>query len=274
MLLNEVLPHPAETPYIGSAGATSAAKARCPTCDFQKLSFCSALSGNDGERPVRATHETIAGRRNIYRAGKPNEGVQVVCDGWAVRFIQLPSGRHQILSVIMPGDLISPAVVFERQFSFSVQAVTRVHFCTFPFAEVRARLRDNPALFDLWIQLTAAAHRDADRRLVDLGQRTAQERIAGLLVHVMLRSQEHGEVHDDEFPLPMNQQQIADFTGLTPVHTCRVLSALRKTRLRRRPRRRQSHQPRRAGADRDALERDCLRSNRLSLRILIEPDLF
>jgi hypothetical protein len=55
MLLNEVLPHPAETPYIGSADATSAAKARCPTRDFQKLSFCSVLSGNDGERPVRAT---------------------------------------------------------------------------------------------------------------------------------------------------------------------------------------------------------------------------
>ena len=228
MLLNDVLPRPAETPYIGSAGVTSAAKARCPTCDFQKLSFCSALSGNDGQRSVRATYKTIAARHNIYRAGEPNEGVQVVCDGWAVRFIQLPSGRRQILSVIMPGDLISPAAVFERQFSFSVQAVTRVHFCTFPFAEVRVRLRDNPALFDLWIELAAAAHRDADRRLVDLGQRTAQERIAGLLVQVMLRAQEHGEVHD-EFSFPMSQQQIADFTGLTPVHTCRVLSALRKT---------------------------------------------
>jgi CRP/FNR family transcriptional regulator, anaerobic regulatory protein len=229
MLLSEVLPRPAEIPYIGAAGANSAAKALCPTCDFQKPSFCHALSGNDGQRPVRATHKTIAARHNIYRAGEPNEGVQVVCDGWAVRFIQLPSGRRQILSVIMPGDLISPAGVFERQFSFSVQAVTGVHFCTFPFAEVRERLRDNPVLFDLWIRLAAAAHRDADRRLVDLGQRTAQERIAGLLVYVMLRSQERGEVHDDEFSFPMSQQQIADFTGLTPVHTCRVLSALRKT---------------------------------------------
>lgn len=229
MLLSEVLPRPAETSYIGSADATSAAKGRCPTCDFPKLGFCGALSGADGQQPIPATHKTVAARQNIYRAGEPNEGVQAICDGWAVRFIQLPSGRRQILSVIMPGDLISPAGIFERQFSFSVQAVTGVHFCTFPFAQVRARLHDNPALFDLWIRLAAAAHRDADRRLVDLGQRTAQERIAGFLVHVMLRAQERGEVHDDEFRLPMSQQQIADFTGLTPVHTCRVLSALRKT---------------------------------------------
>jgi CRP/FNR family transcriptional regulator, anaerobic regulatory protein len=229
MSLSEGLPRPAATPYIGVAGANASAKPLCPTCDFQKPSFRGALFGDDGRRPVQAVHKTIAARHNIYRAGELNEGVQIVCDGWAVRFIQLPSGKRQILSMIMPGDLISPVGVFEQQFTFSVQAVTGVHYCTFAFAEVRARLRDDSALFDLWVQLAAAAHRDAERRLVDLGQRTAQERIAGLLVHVMLRARERGEVHDDQFTFPMSQQQIADFTGLTPVHTCRVLSALRKT---------------------------------------------
>jgi CRP/FNR family transcriptional regulator, anaerobic regulatory protein len=140
----------------------------------------------------------------------------------------LSDGKRQILSVIMPGDLVSPSSLFERQFSFSVQAVTGVRYCIFPFAEVRARLRDNPALFDLWVSLTAAEHRETDRRLVDLGQRTAQERIASLITHVMLRSQERGDLIDGQFAFPMSQQQIADFTGLTPVHTCRVLSAMRK----------------------------------------------
>ena len=144
---------------------------------------CSAIAGA-GQAPVHApvhgVHKAIAARHNICRAGEPNEGVTVVCSGWAVRFIQLPDGKRQILSVIMPGDLISPMSLFERQFSFSVQAVTAVRTCVFPFAEVRARMRDNPALFDLWLRLTAAEHRETDRRLVDLGQRTAQERIAGL----------------------------------------------------------------------------------------------
>jgi len=44
---------------------------------------------------------------------------------------------------------------------------------------------------------------------------------------MMLRHEERGELHDDEFPFPLSQQQIADFTGLTPVHACRVLSSLR-----------------------------------------------
>ena len=74
----------------------------------------------------------------------------------------------------------------------------------------------------------AAEQRDADKRLVDLGRRTAPGRIAALIVHVMLRCEQRGELLDDEYPFPFSQRQIADFTGLTPVHTCRVLSAPRK----------------------------------------------
>ena len=244
-LLSEAsaLPRAVDAPYIGPAMppammpamVPAAAKRPCDTCRFQKRNFCGALFGNSREpvqapvhAPVHGIHKAIAARHNICRAGEPNEGVAVVCSGWAVRFIQLPDGKRQILSVIMPGDLIGPTPLFERQFSFSVQAVTGVRICVFPFADVRARLRDNPALFDLWLCLAAAEHRETDRRLVDLGQRTAQERIAGLVTHVMARSEERGDFNDDQFAFPLSQQQIADFTGLTPVHTCRVLSALRK----------------------------------------------
>ena len=201
----------------------------CNTCHFRDGNFCGALFGRTGQAlTIKAKYRETAARRNIYRAGEPNEGVLVICDGWAVRFVQLPNGKRQILSLLLPGDLASPAAILDGQLAFSVQAVTDVRYCHFPFADVHDRIRVNPSLFDVWLRLTAAEQRDADKRLVDLGQRTAQERIAALLVHVMLRCERRGELLDDEFPFPLSQQQIADFTGLTPVHTCRVLSSLRK----------------------------------------------
>jgi CRP/FNR family transcriptional regulator, anaerobic regulatory protein len=201
----------------------------CNTCHFRESNFCGALFGRNGNpMAIRSKHRQIAARQNICRAGEHTEGVLVICDGWAVRFIQLPNGKRQILSVLLPGDLVSPASILEGQSTFSIQAVTDVRYCYFPFADVRARIRDNPSLFEVWLRLMAAEQRDADKRLVDLGQRTAQERIAALLVHVMLRCEQRGELLDDEFQFPLSQQQIADFTGLTPVHTCRVLSSLRK----------------------------------------------
>jgi len=201
----------------------------CNTCHFRSLNFCGALFGRTGQPlAIGGRHRQIAARQNIYRAGEPSEGVLVICDGWAVRFIQLPNGKRQILSLLLPGDLASPTSILEGQFAFSIQALTDVRYCYFPFADVRARICDNPALFEFWMRLTAAEQRDADKRLVDLGQRTAREKIAALIAHVMLRCEQRGEVLDDEFPFPLSQQQIADFTGLTPVHTCRVLNSLRK----------------------------------------------
>lgn len=200
----------------------------CNTCHFRSSNFCGALFGGSRHPMVMSgKHRQIGARKNIYRAGEVGEGVPVICDGWAVRFVQLPNGKRQIFSVLLPGDLASPASILEGQFSFSIQAVTDVRYCYLPFAEVRAGIRENPSLFDVWLRLTAAEQRDADKRLVDLGQRTAQQRIAALIVDVMMRCEQRGELLDDEFPFPLSQQQIADFTGLTPVHTCRVLSSLR-----------------------------------------------
>jgi len=201
----------------------------CDSCRFRTSKFCEALFGRSGQpMAVRVKHREIAARQNMYRAGEPSEGALAICDGWAVRFVQLPNGKRQILSVLLPGDLVSPTSLLEGRFAFSIQALTDVRYCYFLFAEVRARIRDDPSLFDVWLRLTAAEQRDADKRLVDLGQRTAQQKIATLIVHVMLRCEQRGELRGDEVPFPLSQQQIADFTGLTPVHTNRVLSLLRK----------------------------------------------
>lgn len=216
-------------PRYTNVGRSTAARQPCDSCRFQKLNFCGALMRDSARDRIAGSHRTIAARQNIYRAGEPAEGVAVVCDGWAVRFQQLPNGRRQILSVVLPGDLVSAGAAFARQFAFSVQAVTDLRYCIFPVADIRARLHDDPALFDVWMQLAAAEHRDADRRLVDLGQRTALERIASLIFQITQRVEERGELAGDEFAFPMSQQQMADCTGLTPVHTCRVLSALRKS---------------------------------------------
>ena len=227
MLLNKdgTSPAIADFPY----GPPRTAVTPCDDCALRHVNFCAVLGARGGERPgPKWRHRVTPARHNIYRAGEPSEGVLVICDGWAVRFVQLPNGKRQILSVVMPGDLVTSSLLLEGELEFSIQAVTKVRYCMLPFAEVRSQICDSPAMFDYWLRLTAAEHRDADRRLVDLGQRPALERVAALVVHVMLRSEDRGDVEDDAFSFPLSQQQIADCTGITPVHACRVLSAMRK----------------------------------------------
>ena len=154
----------------------TAAGSRCETCGSRSLNHCDALFGGcAAQPPIGGKVRSAPARQNIYRAGEAKDGVLVICQGWAVRFIQLPNGKRQILSVLLPGEVVCPTSILERQFTFSVQAVTNVRYCYFPFAEVRTRILSDPAFFEIWVQLMASEYGNADKRLVDLGQRTAQE---------------------------------------------------------------------------------------------------
>jgi CRP/FNR family transcriptional regulator, anaerobic regulatory protein len=226
--LNGIL---AREPGVTVKNTVSEPSSPCGTCKLRSSGFCGALfDGVTSPSAVKKKHRTTPARQNAYRAGEFNDGALLVCDGWAARFIQLPNGKRQILSLVMPGDLISPASMFEQRFPFSIQAITKVLSCKISFHDLRARIQQSAALVETWAKLTAAEHRRADRRLVDLGQRNAMERVAALIYEILVRQEERGDLNDDnEFPFPMSQQQIAEFTGLTPVHACRVVAKLRKS---------------------------------------------
>ena len=61
---------------------------------------------------------------------------------------------------------------------------------------------------------------------VNVGRRDARERIAHILCEFAVRLESRGLASGDGFELPMTQEQLADATGLTPVHVNRVLKAI------------------------------------------------
>lgn len=195
---------------------------------------CSVGLGCDNTRHVGSgsvrPHETRRARQNIYRRGEPSEDVIVICSGWAFRYNQLSNGRRQILSILLPGDIIAAAALFHAPHEFSVQALTDVRYSRIRRGEVR-ELFPGPEFLNLVSRLLIAERRDADDQLVDLGQRLAEERIAGLVLRLRARFLARGEVSDESFPFPLRQQHIADITGLTSVHVSRVIGHLRKSRL-------------------------------------------
>jgi CRP-like cAMP-binding protein len=60
-----------------------------------------------------------------------------------------------------------------------------------------------------------------------LGQQSARERIAHLLLELHGLVRARGGAGDEGTYLPLSQILIADATGLTPVHVCRTLKQMR-----------------------------------------------
>ena len=199
----------------------------CATCGFRNANFCGNLEKADADGFAAAvTYKTAKSKQTLQRAGTTVQGVTIVCEGWAIKYVQMHNGKRQALSLVQPGEMISPAAAFETKHAYSVQALTPIKFAIIAKEFVNNQLQRNSKLRDAWSRRLIAHLRDTQQLLIDLGQRSAEERIAALVIRI---SRRYGrlEYGPTIIPFPLNQQQIADITGLTPVHVCRVLQSLR-----------------------------------------------
>ncbi len=208
-------------------------KLYCGSCPAGLLGLCqffnaAASDGGSGERSLQPEAYTTAARQIICRQRDVIENVPFICRGIAASSITLEDGRKQILSFILSGEVISVALLFDQTPHCLVEAITEVQCRNFKRAELKEALRKNPD----WIQLVSRALEmekwRSDQLALDLGCRTARERIARLILNLMERFTVRGLAQDQTMKFPLRQHHIAEATGLTPVHVNKMLLDFRR----------------------------------------------
>jgi CRP/FNR family transcriptional regulator len=180
-----------------------------------------------GTFPFRPERQITRARHTLYRAGENLDGIPFVYSGWAARVRRLPDGRRQILSFVLPGDLVSASAIFSDRLSFFVEAITDVRYSVSQRAQVDQILAQDPQLLRTLVSACLAEKADIEELATDLGRRRAEERIARLFLQLRTRLEARGQVSGLSFDMPLRQQHIADATGMTVIHVGRVLGALR-----------------------------------------------
>lgn len=209
----------------------------CPTCPFRKGSFCWAvvergLSLDADQADISwKSHEGAPANRVLYREGTASPHLLVLCQGWAIRTVQLAHGRRQILSVLLPGEVFSLAQLFEDSLHFSVVSLTEVRLTRLRRDAVWQFISSDPELMASLGTHIAADMRAKDALAVDLGRRRAEERIAHLILQLVDRLSVQSADNSKDNAFPLRQQHIADATGLTPVHVSRVISQFRRENI-------------------------------------------
>ena len=170
--------------------------------------------------------------RNATLAAKLLDNhVHVIDDGFACRYRDLPDGRRQILSILVPGDVIDL-----RQFVLGgaqplMAALSPLSMNAIPNGSLLKLLETSPrATRALW-STTLVEESISREWLVSIGKRSALERVAHLLCEIYLRLAAVGRNTGSRFPLPLTQSELADVLGLSTVHVNRTLQELRKSGL-------------------------------------------
>jgi CRP-like cAMP-binding protein len=177
---------------------------------------------------IKREHLLTPAGAEIVRAGEDSPELYTLYSGWAFRFKTLPDGRRQILSFLLPGDLLGlQAAMFDAAL-YGIEALTDVQLCVLSRRKVWALFGEMPGLaFDVtW--LGSREESIVDENLTSVGRRTATERVAALIVSLYKRAKALGLVADETFAFPLTQQHIADALGLSLVHTNKTLARLRR----------------------------------------------
>jgi len=195
---------------------------------IQKMQSAGAISAADLELLESLTTDVreFGARRDIIREGEKPDHVHLMLEGWACRYQVLPDGGKQITAFLLPGDFCDVHITLFREMDHSIGALSPAKVAFISHDKMR-ELTDRPGIARAlwWASLVDEAVLRA--WIVNFGRRDSFERVAHLICELYTRLQNVGLASDNEFDLPLTQEDLSDALGLTPVHTNRVLKRLR-----------------------------------------------
>jgi len=200
---------------------------------IKRWSQTTDLSEHDKDAILALPFTERSADREAYlvREGERTAHCILLLSGFAYRQKLVNHGARQIISIHIPSEFVDLQNAVLDTADHNVQCLTRTQIAVISKA----------ALTDL-----AAAHKNISRAIwfdtlidssifrewvVNVGRRNARARIAHLFCELIARMRSiNGEDHE-AWDFPMTQEQIADATGLTSVHTNRTLQGLRRDGL-------------------------------------------
>ena len=190
--------------------------------------------GNDDKEALLAlpwSHRVLARDAYLVREGEPTSACSLLVSGFAFRQKLVDSGARQIISIHIPGEFLDIQNVFLGVADHNVQSLNRSAIAVLPKKALSDIMSERPNVRRaIWLDslIDSSIFREW---VVNVGRRAAKARIAHLLCELAQRLEDTGLTDGASFDFPLTQEQIADATGLTAVHTNRTLQALRKQGL-------------------------------------------
>ena len=146
----------------------------------------------------------------------------------------MSDGRRQILSFLLAGDFIGVQQKMGDAAAHGVDTLTDALFCVFRRDSLWEIHRRSPSMGFNVTWLTAHEESLVDDTLLSVGRRSAEERIASLLILLFKRAAAlQADNGVSGVPFPLTQQHIADGLGLSLVHTNKTLRKLEARGLHR-----------------------------------------
>ncbi|WP_455153300.1 Crp/Fnr family transcriptional regulator [Bradyrhizobium cenepequi] len=178
---------------------------------------------------VRTATRVLPTGAELYRQGDICATCFFVTSGWIALSTLLDDGGCQIVDFAVPGTFLGFPCLSGIPRWHSARCITPVQVVCYPEAQLSRAVIQNAKLAILLYGQAVSQEWRAHDHLVNLGLRSARERIARLLLELYVRLRGHTPNKVEEtIHIPLTQCHIGEAVGLTNVHVCRTLHLLRE----------------------------------------------
>jgi len=181
------------------------------------------------QRPSRCY---MAGAQ-MFGAQNPQHHPKLIVSGWACRERISANGKRQLLSILLPGDLIHGCANRRALDEVEVVAISNVHVMN--ISGILREVEEHPEHYagiarGLSLMSLADEERFLDH-MVRLGSQPAPQRIAGFVIELYQRCRLIDYVSACSFVMPLTQELLGNALGLSVVHVNRVMRQLKAEQL-------------------------------------------
>jgi CRP-like cAMP-binding protein len=175
--------------------------------------------------------EVVTTKKHYRRGEKICSGSSVidlwylVVGGAAKRFVMLPSGRQQIIDLLLPGDMFDGSV---GDHVTTEAASAGTELACYPRLGVDRIAGFDPRLARLQSEIASERVCRLEAQLLILGRTTALKKLAAFLLELGRR--QAGEM-SERVTLPVSRYDIADYLALSVETVSRSLTGLKKRGL-------------------------------------------
>lgn len=178
-------------------------------------------------RPNRKNQNIVKAHQYVAREGEVQSHLHFVMEGWACRYTLLPDGRRQITSLFLPGDYCELKWVHSGTAGQHIVALTNMRTMRIMCRSVIELAEQHSSIRNLlWADALSCAALQ-NEWILNLGRKNALEKISHLFCEIYHRLKRRGLTYGDQCAMPLTQLDLADITGLTPVHVNRTLQEMR-----------------------------------------------
>lgn len=184
-----------------------------------------ALAGSPAGPRRYAKNETIRGEGELV------QDIFILHDGWVTTGAPSSEGGFQIFKIHLPGDLMGmPSIVFAKA-AETLTAITPSTVSRVPLARLGRVFTEAPRLAAALLLASQQEQIFLMDVVTTVGRRSALQRVAALLLHLLDRWQQIDPDTGMTLFMPLTQEHMGNAVGLSAVHVNRMLHQLADRRL-------------------------------------------